>query len=430
MIPELIKVEETVPNSFLWQNDGNIESDIDVFNAPDKTHLLFGVFNLDRYNTGQSMERLNEVLRLINAHLSTWNNNYPWSEYNPIQVTIESFETFPGCFIKGQICVEDNIIEEEKIIVALLQEISNLLSVNEFIRVCDTTGDFILSVCNENIPEEYEYPIANNRLWIHEGKFKMIPLSFYPDRGLKPTEALEFLSKAYFKCCQIKALNNQIDEYFIKKFPDNILSNMVSMPLYFENTNDYKLFTKNKQIVCFLIKTLLIDNIVDIDITSSPVSDEIIKSNVIIPKEFSNLLSLFLDKKNLKKEKSSIPVYCSRILLRIIKMLTSNKELQVRSNDTTSNDSEFFSSSKNIFDTYKFKKISLEGPVETAGTVDTELEFMNQFPDYLKVATQDMDELNLDKPELNVDSISSSDSHESSTLDDDIDARNYFKKTI
>lgn len=313
---KLAKPQTFVKNEWLWQHDDDGERDVNVFDGLDTTSLVFGIFYIDKF-ARDIKPHLQVLLERAQTSVQMWNFSYPWSEYNNIDMRCDELENGKP-FIFGQLCVEDNVRDEESLTVALLQRLSSELGQEVFIRVCDTDGDFILAEVHDAIPEEYEYPIANNRLWLHEGKFKMIPIYFHPNRGLRPQEALKFLEEASFKCLEIEKINTAVSTKMIKGYPSQYLSTLVRLPLVLEDKKCYNILAENRQIISFLLKNLMKE---DIKVSPQAPEETLHPTEFLVPQSHCELLSLFLDAKDLRRDSNLIPLYCGRAMSQVLRNL-------------------------------------------------------------------------------------------------------------
>ena len=250
-----------VDAKWLWQVDDSVEDGAaDIFDIPDRVNVIFGIFYLDKFNKDNSLHIRRIKDRLDNT-LNPWNENYPWTEYTGITTRIETLQD-GSQYILGQLCVEDNIQEEESLLVGILQEFSQHLESNAFIKICDTDGDFILAECHDVLPKEYEYPIANNRLWLHQGRFEMIPGDYTPSKGLNQREALTFLSNSYFRLTEIESMSERIRQGFLFGFPSIKLGNLRTLNFTLDSEREYNIFRENPKVVSFLIKHLPYEDMV------------------------------------------------------------------------------------------------------------------------------------------------------------------------
>ncbi|CCD25055.1 uncharacterized protein NDAI_0E02380 [Naumovozyma dairenensis CBS 421] len=382
---KIVKPTTPIDHEWLWQYDDG-EKDINVFDAPTKVYLVFGIFYLDRF-AKETFAKVEGILQQVQANIQEWNTLYPWSEYNGISMELKYMnDGLP--YIFGQLCEEDNIQNEESLVVAMLQEVSLQLGSQLFIKISATDGDNILAEFNECIPEEYEYPVANNRFWIYEGKFVMIPTYFYEGRGLKPNEALEFLTKAPFKCIEIDKLSQCIRDKIINPHPNATFAELGKLMLVIEDQDFLTILKDNSQIISYLVKSLIKDEITNVQdiIKKENVSDQDKNqpTEFLIPKNHANLLSLYLDIHKLKDDPLKIPMYCGRILHQVFKSLIDNSELKI--NEVSSATVKWKES--NLLKDYKFETIALEEPFKPQSDVEPTEELMDKLGNFFK---SDMD---------------------------------------
>ncbi|CDH14068.1 uncharacterized protein ZBAI_05854 [Zygosaccharomyces bailii ISA1307] len=309
------KLQNLVGIKWLWQfEDG--ERALNIFECPGKTYLVFGVFYLDKFEKALKLQLLSLQQRLQTA-INEWNEWYPWSEYDGISLHLE--EAVGGIpFIFGQICVEDNVVEEESIIVGILQKFSLECNSHVFVKVCDTDGDFLLGEASDALPEEYEYPYSNNRLWLHEGQFKMISADFYSQKGLQASEALHFLENMSYKLTLVERINTKISQRVTDKYPEKTLSNLLRLPLAIEDEKYFDLLAADPQIISLAIKNLINEEVK----VEKEVQGAYAKTIApLVPKRFCDMMSMFLDAQDLKKNTKYIPLYCGRAVSEVINIL-------------------------------------------------------------------------------------------------------------
>ncbi|CAR28574.1 hypothetical protein ZYGR_0S02080 [Zygosaccharomyces rouxii] len=350
---QVIKPQKRVSSEWLWQfQDG--DRFIDVFDSPSDTWLIFGVFYLDKFDNDPH-SKLEKLLNQLNDEICIWNHKYPWSEFNGISLQLD--KTAQGVpFILGQICVEDNVVEEEAIVVALLQKFTSKCGMPQvFVKVCDTDGDFLLAEASDTIPEDYEYPVSINRLWIHEGKFKLIPKEYYEHRGLNHEEALKFLRNNYYKLIVIDGIQRKISQGITNKYPEGFLDNLVKLPLVFEDSQALSITNANPRIISFALKNLITEEI-EVNKEVSQVNDGQ-RKEFLVPRRFVDLLSLFLDSKGLKKSPDHIPLYCGRAVASVINSLLRSSIINVNSNAGS-----LPGNNTGYFDSHKFQMASLNEP--------------------------------------------------------------------
>lgn len=332
LVKRIVVPEEPVYPGWLWQPKDEFET-INELELPEKTYLCFGVFWLDIYlNEKDTEQELEKVLEQLRQRFHQWNERYPWSEYNGVTLRLERLvEADKRPYIFGYHCVEDNIEDEEGIIFNILHDFSRSTSQQVFIKVCDTDGDFILNHCNSVIPSEFEYPVANNRLWMHEAKMKMIPVSYYPDRGLKAEECIEFLMKGVYKCTSITEIEEQIQKDFLQDFPTTYLGNLRNVPLEIPDNQIFGLIKENPGIVSLLIKRLLIPGTGDNHIKQKPGQDgrKVPSVDVKIPKNILSILMMYIRQFCTESDLETWPKYCGIVLSSLLQTSLENNDIQI-----------------------------------------------------------------------------------------------------
>ncbi|KAL6944953.1 hypothetical protein ACO0QE_002395 [Hanseniaspora vineae] len=238
------------------EGDTRLEQrDLKVLEAVEKTTAVFGLFFIDKYMLDISTE-LQTVYDQLQQFLSRWNQIFPWNMYYGISVDI--VKTQQGMsYIVGSLCVDDNAEIEETFMVGILSQFTRELKNDKvFIRILDSEGDFLMADCFETVPEEYEYPIATNRLWLNSGHFIMIPKDiYYPSRGLTLDESIDFLERAFFKCVGISGVTNVLDTKYGEHFCDNFLKNTLCLvKITLRNKQYYEYLKQNPKLFTPILK--------------------------------------------------------------------------------------------------------------------------------------------------------------------------------
>ncbi|SSD58524.1 uncharacterized protein SCODWIG_00285 [Saccharomycodes ludwigii] len=162
----------------------------------------------------------------LHETLMPWNTYFPWNSHEGIKMDIVKAKFADNStkeYIKGTLCVNDNAFVEESLVVHILRSFSETINKaskngnNVFIKIVDTEADFLLLECGETLPPEYDYPIGENRLWVHAGKFKIIPAdTYYPNKGLTFEESLDFIEKTYFKCVELTGISDVLSKNYLQ----------------------------------------------------------------------------------------------------------------------------------------------------------------------------------------------------------------------
>lgn len=406
---KVYKEDSVINTDWIW-NYTDEDRDINVFSAPDKTYAVFAIFILDRLSNNieeQVKICYNNLVKLIEP----FNKSFPWSEYNGILIRIEKLENGMP-FIFGQLCVEDNTIQEESLLVGLLRSFSKTCGPEVFIKVCDTDCDFLMVECHSVIPEEFDYPVPNNRVWLHEGCFKMIPTYFYPGRGLTAVEALEFLSKAYYKCVIDPEITKVIESKFLTDFSNSSMTNLGTLHVSIEDNYIYDILLKNKVLAGFLLKNITKCEIDVEEITSVGQNTTFQELPIVVSKSHANMLSAFMDINNLKVKPELLTLYAGRIISSVLKSFLEDGTLQIE--EDTTPEEEILSP----FHGYVFDDISLDVPAELENDVEPTEELMDKLSSFFSMKPNENAKQNLyDSP----------DDDEKYSDNQDRDAKNYLR---
>lgn len=319
-----IKEDVEIEGKWLWQEDQN-EKTLDIFNVPKKTYLMFGIFVLDIFVRDVDTI-LESCYNTLMDRLNAWNKFYPWSEYNGVSVRFDFFQS--RRYILGQLCVEDNLEQEESLIVTLLRIFSKEVGEQVFIKISDTDGDFLLANCHECMPGNYEYPLGNNRLWLHNGKFIIIPDTIHPDRGISPQECIDTMLHSPFKCVQLTNISKKLDTlYPVEDFPNKQLSELGVLTLELSNTQTSEIIKANPKLLNFLIKSLFSSEISTENITDYPMKseNETETHQFLVSKNHFDLLLLYLQVNNIKDDLRKIPKYSGKLLANCLDTLLKSK---------------------------------------------------------------------------------------------------------
>lgn len=375
---QIVKPQNLLGSEWLWQSQDG-EPYINVFDSPKETWLIFGVFYLDKFDKDPH-SKIGKLLNQLNDEIYLWNHSYPWSEFNGINIKLtKTAQNLP--FILGQICVEDNVLEEEAIVVALLQKFTLKCGMSQlFVKICDTDGDFLLAEAGDTIPEDYEYPVSINRLWIHEGKFKLIPKEYYKQCGIDPEDSLDFLTNNYYKLMVVDEIQDKLSQRIVNKYPKRFLDNLIKLPLIFENDQTQNIINTNPQIISFALKNLINEKI-DIDEGVHQVNEGQ-RKELLVPKRFVDVLSMFLDFKSFKKNPDHIPLYCGRAVEGVINSLLQSSIISVDSNDF--NADSLPTKGKSYFDSHEFQMASLNEPFKIDDKEDTASDLVGKLGEFFK----------------------------------------------
>ena len=370
-----------VDAKWLWQVDDSVEDGAaDIFDIPDRVNLIFGIFYLDKFNKDNS-SHIRRIKDRLDNTLIPWNKNYPWTEYTGITTRIETLQD-GSQYILGQLCVEDNIQEEEGLLVGILQEFSRHLESTVFIKICDTDGDFILAECHDVLPKEYEYPIANNRMWLHQGRFELIPNNYIPSKGLNQREALTFLANSYFKLIEIEPMSERIRQGFLFGFPSIRLGNLRTLNFTVDSEKEYNIFRENPKVVSFLIKHLPYEDMV-INEDSLSVAQFTGDLNVLVASGCEEVLSFLLENQSVGPDDKGVPRLVGKALSLMLQHLMDENVLKLIPDEAISRKSRSNPTTicpvDRLFKDYTFKRVNYARSDDNKGKKDPTEQLINVF---------------------------------------------------
>ncbi|PIA92076.1 Protein ecdysoneless [Cercospora beticola] len=162
-------------------------------------HVIHGGLN----SNAALRTRLNEILKAANELKKKLLKDYIWQrqDFNlalhpKIDVATASAKSAPKTVshLRGRTDFGDSIADEW-LIVYLLTELSKG-NPDAWIRVYDTDGEFLLIEAANALPKWLNPEICENRVWINDGRIKIIPVdkSSLP-RNLTSEEALSFIKR-------------------------------------------------------------------------------------------------------------------------------------------------------------------------------------------------------------------------------------------
>lgn len=285
----VIKPERRVNDKWLWQSDESGLKD-DIFDQENGTTLVFGVFYFDELVQDSEQLILKSQLQELISMLEPWNKSYPWNSFNG--VTLEIREYLSGeYYIFGSLHMGDNARDEEALVLSILLNFSRRVGPCTFIKVCDTDGEFILMEANDVIPEELEYPISNNRIWITMGRLKYIPTTFYFDRGLSKIESISYLKKENSKLLPLPNIETKIRESFLNVFPNSALDKLNTTTITVSDPEVAAILKNDPKIVSLAVSHFM-SSTYDIPISHS---NEVLndKINLTIPSAHAALVKKY-----------------------------------------------------------------------------------------------------------------------------------------
>ncbi|SCU95955.1 LAMI_0F04566g1_1 [Lachancea mirantina] len=293
--------------SLLWQRSSEDENGL--FKRNLERTLVFGIFPLDKLaNTDAELKKVRKLWQEI---VKPWNECYPWGQF--LGVRTEELENDLGTkYIFGHLVVGD-ILDQEFLVVALLQRLSILCGLGTFIKVCDSDGDFLLMESSEVLPECYEFPVGNNRLYIHEGSFKFIPPTVAQGVSLYPHEALQFLRDSYFKCLEVPQVSKRLMETIVKPFPLKFLKSLRCVEIKFKRGTHSEVLLKNLNIVSILLEHAFSEEVFLSDEVGASESDgheSVLEgAKIVIPFYYCEILASYATAKGAKSERDRELLY-------------------------------------------------------------------------------------------------------------------------
>ncbi|KAK5690368.1 hypothetical protein LTR97_012236 [Elasticomyces elasticus] len=183
--------------------------------------------------------RLQQISKLATEICQKHTKNYIWQR-DPFQLKLKPSLDDPGPantkvvattpHLHGRTDFSDSVADEW-LVVYVLRELSKQCGPELWIRVYDTDGEFLLIEAANSLPKWLNPEIAEHRVWINDGRLRIIPLSSSSDddddraRNLGLQEALEFIRGSREKMLTSQAIE---DEAFhrLKGYPAAIAESL------------------------------------------------------------------------------------------------------------------------------------------------------------------------------------------------------------
>ncbi|KAK4891424.1 hypothetical protein LTR27_009919 [Elasticomyces elasticus] len=184
-------------------------------------------------NLAATRSRLKEILKVANEICQKHTKNYIWqrdafqlklrpSLDDPELATTKSQAITPH--LRGRTDFGDSVADEW-LVVYLLRELSRQCP-EIWIRVYDTDGEFLLIEAANSLPKWLNPEIAENRVWINDGRLRIIPLLDSDSlRSLSLEEALEFIRDSREKVMTSQAIEDEAF-YRLKGYPAAIAESL------------------------------------------------------------------------------------------------------------------------------------------------------------------------------------------------------------
>ncbi|KAL2163692.1 hypothetical protein VTH06DRAFT_5750 [Thermothelomyces fergusii] len=133
-------------------------------------YMLFVIGN----KTDNTLPSLEAIRRAADKKLDEIAKDYIWQK-DPFRLETKTQKGLGLPYLYGMTHYGDNV-EDEWLIVYLLRELSKSFR-SLWIRVCDSDGEFLLIEAAKVTPKWLSPENDGNRVWIHDGKLLIIPLS-------------------------------------------------------------------------------------------------------------------------------------------------------------------------------------------------------------------------------------------------------------
>ncbi|KAI4262993.1 MAG: hypothetical protein L6R42_001842 [Xanthoria sp. 1 TBL-2021] len=138
-------------------------------------------------------------------------------------------------FLHGRTNFGDSI-EDEWLVVYLLRELSKKFP-QSWIRVVDSDGEFLLVEAADALPKWLNPEVADNRVWISNGRLLIIPKERQKDNahagGLTVEDALTFIQKRKTDLLHVPAIESEA-YYRMRKYPaqiqDSLHQGLITIP--------------------------------------------------------------------------------------------------------------------------------------------------------------------------------------------------------
>ncbi|KAK5695681.1 hypothetical protein LTR17_024477 [Elasticomyces elasticus] len=185
--------------------------------------------------------RLNQILKLATETCQEHTKDYIWQR-DAFQLKLKPSLDDPGPantkvvattpHLRGRTDFGDSVADEW-LVVYLLLELSKQCR-DAWIRVYDTDGEFLLIEAANSLPKWLNPEIAENRVWINDGRLRIIPISDSDSaRNLSLGEALDFIRGSGEK--MLVSPDIEAEAFFrLKGYPDAIKEslhhNLVTIP--------------------------------------------------------------------------------------------------------------------------------------------------------------------------------------------------------
>jgi hypothetical protein len=202
-------------------------------NLPDDT-VQYALFKIDNTaDTNQKIASLRKCLQEINTFTKELLKDYIWQR-QPFTLDLAFDESISTWTLRGSTNFGDSVDDEWLIVHILVQ--ASKRHPELWIRLYDNDGEFLLIEAANALPRWLKPEIAENRVWIHAGEIRIIPIVAQTPLAIRsPTlkEAILYIEKSSNILFHSPTLEKEA-LYRIKKYPsavsDHFHESLVILP--------------------------------------------------------------------------------------------------------------------------------------------------------------------------------------------------------
>ncbi|CAK7207906.1 hypothetical protein SEUCBS139899_010721 [Sporothrix eucalyptigena] len=135
-------------------------------------------------------------------------------------------------YLHGQSCYGD-CVEDEWLIVYMLRQLTKSFP-SAWARICDNDGEFLLIEGTKAVPSWITPEIDTNRVWIHDGQLKIVPLEAMQAAGvdlsvrqasLTLADAVRIIRTSPNSLVHLQSLENEVFRR-LQKYPDHVTTSV------------------------------------------------------------------------------------------------------------------------------------------------------------------------------------------------------------
>ncbi|KAK4041006.1 SGT1 protein-domain-containing protein [Parachaetomium inaequale] len=203
--------------------------------------------------TDGSLPSLEAVRKAADQKLDELAKDYIWQR-EPFRLDTKTQKGLGLPYLHGTTHYGDNV-EDEWLIVYLLRELSKSFS-SLWVRVSDSDGEFLLIEAAKVTPTWLSPENDTNRVWIHDGKLLIIPLTASPptatttatSKPLSLPEAIDALKTTPQSALVHSPLIEAESFYRLEKYPSQILTSLHHSPVTIPRKLAYILHARPKSV--------------------------------------------------------------------------------------------------------------------------------------------------------------------------------------